>query len=219
MKEESKDHLLVKEDPEVLHPLFDGQKFFFKCLSAAALVLSMAIIFQQPAPIFKEGSEWFKRSMEKEFQFSKAAEWYESKLGQPLPFAVESWETKKEKELAEPEYALPASGRVTQDFSTNGKGIMVTTGPEPFVKAIKDGTVIFNGQKEGLGQTIIVQHADNSESWYGHLDSSSIKVYDQVTTGSILAKAKANEESEGEFYLAIKQGEQFVDPNQVIPFE
>nr|WP_239587101.1 M23 family metallopeptidase [Bacillus ectoiniformans] len=96
---------------------------------------------------------------------------------------------------------------------------MVTTGPEPFVKAIKDGTVIFNGQKEGLGQTIIVQHADNSESWYGHLDSSSIKVYDQVTTGSILAKAKANEESEGEFYLAIKQGEQFVDPNQVIPFE
>ncbi|KAB7708623.1 peptidoglycan DD-metalloendopeptidase family protein [Bacillus aerolatus] len=213
MKEE-KELFPLTEDKEELHPLFSWERFLFKWLAAAALVLATAIMFQHPSPIFEEGQGWMKKTMENEFPFSKAAEWYENTLGEPLPFTVEDWAPKEENREEAPGFALPAAGRILEDFQTNGQGILIETGPTEEVKAIKEGTVIFTGTKEGLGKTIILQHADNSESWYGHLASSSVQSYERVKAGSTLAKAEASQ-----FYLAIKRDGVFIDPNQAVQFE
>ncbi|MFK2824523.1 M23 family metallopeptidase [Bacillus sp. B190/17] len=219
MKEE-KELFPLTEEKEELHPLFSWERFLFKWLAAAALVLATAILFQHPSPVFEEGRGWMEQTMEKEFPFSKAAEWYEHTFGEPLPFTVNSWKAKEERLNEGSEVALPVSGHILEDFQTNGQGILVKTGSEEEVKSIRDGTVIFTGTKEGLGKTVIVQHADNSESWYGHLASLSVQPYERVKAGHILAKAAAGEKmGEGQFYLAIKREGVFIDPNQVVPFE
>ncbi|MEK4028656.1 M23 family metallopeptidase [Pseudobacillus sp. FSL P4-0506] len=219
MKEE-KELFPLPEEKEQLHPLFSWNRFLFKWLAAAALVLATAILFQHPSPVFIEGREWMEKTMEKEFPFSKAAAWYENTLGKPLPFTADGWTDKKQSPDASPEIALPASGRILEDFQTNGQGILVETGPAEEVKAIKEGTIIFTGEKEGLGKTVVLQHADNSESWYGHLSNISVQPYERVKTGSTLAKAEAGENANGgQFYLAIKRDNVFIDPNEVVPFE
>ncbi|WP_100331717.1 M23 family metallopeptidase [Bacillus xiapuensis] len=217
--EEEKELLPLHEEPKNIHPLFSLERFVFKVLASAAFLLIVAILYKHPSPVLEEGRMWFSKTMEKEFQFSKAAEWYESAFGEPLPFTADGW-SNKEDSAAPQGYALPASGRILEDFQSNGKGIIVETGPQEQVKAIKDGTVIFAGKKEELGETVIVQHPDDSESWYGHLTSTAVQPYQQVKAGSVLAYAKQGEDGgSGGFYLAIKKGGQFVDPNQVIPFE
>ncbi|MGM7636527.1 peptidoglycan DD-metalloendopeptidase family protein [Bacillus sp. Hm123] len=216
MKEEEKDLLSIEQEQPDGHPLFRWDRFLFKALASLILVLAVAIMFKQSSSPFLEGQAWMKEVMEKEFQFSKAAEWYEKTLGEPLPFTVDGW-TEKEKVVNEQaEYAVPVSGKVIEDFQTNGKGLMVEAGLNEGVKAIKDGTVLFVGQKEEFGQTVIVQHADNSESWYGHVTEPSVQPYEKVAAGSELAQLSPNEQT---FYLAIKKDGIFVDPGSVISFE
>lgn len=67
----------------------------------------------------------------------------------------------------------------------------------------------------------MIQHADGSETWYGHLGTISVKLYDFVEMGKEVGTAQASDEDEqkGLFYFAIKQGDQFIDPIQVISFE
>lgn len=219
MKEE-KDLFPLTEEKEELHPLFSWERFLFKWLAAAALVLATAILFQHPSPVFEEGRGWMEKTMEEEFPFSKAAQWYETTLGQPLPFTADSWKSEDESLNETTEMALPAVGRILEDFKTNGQGILVETGAAEGVKAIKEGTVIFTGVKEGLGKTVIVQHADDSESWYGHLESLAVQPYERVKAGSTLAEAKAGDNTTGrQFYLAVKREGVFIDPNKVVPFE
>ncbi|WP_338750419.1 M23 family metallopeptidase [Bacillus sp. FJAT-52991] len=216
MREEEKDLLSIEQDQQDGHPLFRFDRFLFKGLASLIFVLAVAIMFKQSSSPFIEGQAWMKEVMEKEFQFSKAAEWYEKTLGEPLPFTVDGW-TQKEKVVKEQtEYAVPVSGKVIEDFQTNGKGLMVEARPNEGVKAIKDGTVLFVGQKDEFGQTVIVQHADNSESWYGHVANPSVQPYEKVKAGSVLAQLSPNEQT---FYLAIRKDGMFVDPNSVISFE
>ncbi|KKB43469.1 M23 family metallopeptidase [Bacillus thermotolerans] len=219
MKEEKELSPLIEEKKE-LHPLFNWNRFLFKCLASISLVLIIAIIFKQPSPALEEGERWVRETMEREFPFAKAAEWYENALGAPLPFTAENWSPADEQAQDMPQAALPASGHILEDFQTNGRGILVEIGAGEKVRAVKDGTVIFNGEKEGIGKTVVVQHADNSESWYGHLASVSVLPYTKVKAGDTLAEAKMVDQSEeGQFYLAIKQDGVFIDPNQVIPFD
>jgi stage IV sporulation protein FA len=47
-----------------------------------------------------------------------------------------------------------------------------------------------------------------------------VKLYDFIEAGKEVGKAMNNEEgTKGIFYLAIKQGDHFIDPIQVISFE
>ncbi|MGC8228633.1 peptidoglycan DD-metalloendopeptidase family protein [Pseudobacillus badius] len=219
MKEE-KELFPLADEKEELHPLFSWERFLFKWLAAGALVLATAILFRHPSPMLEDGRNWMEKTMEKEFPFSRAAQWYEKAFGEPLPFTADGWTEKEQSPGASPEIALPAAGRIVEDFQTNGQGILVETGPTEEVKAIKEGTVIFTGEKEGLGKTVILQHADNSESWYGHLSALSVQQYERVKAGNTLAKAEIGKNtSGGQFYLAIKRDNVFIDPNEVVPFE
>ena len=40
---------------------------------------------------------------------------------------------------------------------------------------------LFCRQKEELGNTVQIQHADGTESWYANLNDMSVKLYDYVS--------------------------------------
>ena len=51
------------------------------------------------------------------------------------------------------------------------------------VIAARDGTVEFAGRKGGYGNLIIIRHADNYETYYGHLSVISVQVGETVRRG------------------------------------
>ncbi len=205
------------ETEESNHPLFKKEYFFFKMLAAIVLFLVVAVIFKHPSQQLDTARNYVTSTMNEDFQFASISSWYESTFGKPIAFLPQQEEAT---EAVEEPYALPASAKITQTFETNGEGIIVETSKGSKVEAINDGLVIFAGTKEGIGKTIVIQHSNNSESWYGQLESFDVALYDPIKKGKQIGQVTRSEDgSKGTFYLAIKENGEFVDPKKVISFE
>lgn len=204
------------------HPLFKKEVFLFKVLASACLVLIVAIIDRSPSEKAAPIQQYVQHTMEQEFQFAAVSAWYEDKFGKPLALLpAKNTEADSRKEIAAgSEYALPASGKILEDFGDNGQRITIETGKGADVEAMNEGLVHFVGIKDGFGKTVIVQHGDKSETWYGNLDKIDVKLYEYISKGTKVGTAMDSEDGmKGSFYFAIKKGNDFVDPVQVIKFE
>ena len=57
------------------------------------------------------------------------------------------------------------------------------------VYPLKSGIVVFIGEKEDYGDTIIIQGMDGIDYWYGNVTNQSIKLYDYVESDTIIGEA------------------------------
>lgn len=198
------------------HPLFNKEIFLLKIFVSACLILSAAIIYKHPSEKLEPVRQTISKIMENEFQFALVADWYEKTFGKPLALLPDKSKTTNTKQ----EYALPASAKILEGFDHDKQGVIIQTKNNAAVQAIMAGLVIFTGEKEKLGKTVIIQHADKSETWYAHLSKIDATIYDKVEVGDTIGVVSSTDNQKtGEFYFAIKKGEQFIDPIQVIKFE
>jgi stage IV sporulation protein FA len=124
--------------------------------------------------------------------------------------------------VKEGNFSVPAMGKILENFEKNGQGIMIETGKGAAVQSINDGNVMFIGVKEGIGKTVIIQHPDKSETWYGNLDEIKVKLYEFIEKRTVVGTVSAStgeDKTKGQYYFAIKKGDDFIDPIQVIRFE
>jgi len=192
--------------------------FLFRSLLSAVIVLGLAIVLKSNSPIATEVRNGLSKVYNSEFQFASIQKWYEDRFGSPIAFLPQL--KNKNDTIASEDYAVPASGKVLQNFKMDGQGILIQTEPNQKVEAIKDGKVIFVGKKDQLGNTVRIQHADGSESWYGKLSSINVKYMDRVDSKKVIGTVSTDAEgSFGTYYFAIKMGEKFIDPKKVITFE
>ncbi|GIN22669.1 stage IV sporulation protein FA [Siminovitchia fordii] len=207
----------IYEPKTTIHPLWRKEIFMLKLLSSIALILVVGILFQSPSPAFDHARSTVKKAMGKEFQFAAVANWYENQFGKPLVLFPND---KKEQNIQlgqEGDYALPVGAKISEGFSQDGRGVMFQTESAAEVKAAADGIVIFSGKKEDIGQTVIIQHSDHTESWYGKMDQAAVKPHEHVKGGQIIGRVSSNEDQNyGEYYFAIKKEDEFVDPIQVM---
>jgi stage IV sporulation protein FA len=205
------------------HPLFKKEVFFFKILSSILLFLVIAILFRNHSSAFEPARDVVMKTMERDFKFATVSNWYESKFGKPLallPFSDQDQTGKKE--VAEKAFSVPAMGKILENFEKNGQGIMIETGKGAPVQTINDGIVTFAGVKEGLGKTVIIQHSDATETWYGNLDKINVNLYEYIDKRQVVgtvSESAGDDKTKGKYYFAIKKGDDFIDPIQVIRFE
>lgn len=215
--------LQPQPDNQNLHPLFNKETFLFKTFAAACLILIVAIIFRNESSMLDPARHFVKKSMEQDFQFAAVAVWYEKQFGKPLallPLSIDKETASKENEDNKQQYALPVSGTIVESFEKNGQGIMIETGKDAEVEVMNEGIVRFAGVDDRHGKTVIIQHADKTETWYGDLDEIQVNLFDYIKKGTVVGTVSAsNDDSKGGFYFAIKQGDHFIDPIQVIQFE
>lgn len=209
-----------ESDPgESGHPLFNKEFFLFKILASACLVLIVAIIFRSGGESLQPVKSFVTKSLEHDFQFAAVADWYENKFGKPL--ALLPFERNEEPESdGIQEYALPAAARILEEFAEDGQKVSIETEKGAAVTAMSEGRVSYVGHEEGFGKTVIIQHADKSETWYGNLESIDVTLYEFIKKGtSVGTAADAGDGAKGVFYFAIKKEDDFIDPIQVIQFD
>lgn len=54
------------------------------------------------------------------------------------------------------------------------------------IEALKPGIIVFNGDKDNLGDTIIIQGNDGVDIWYSGVALKNYSLYDYISTGDIL---------------------------------
>ncbi|WP_161524632.1 M23 family metallopeptidase [Alteribacter lacisalsi] len=206
-------------------PLIKKERIMFQVLASVCLLLVTAILFSMPAGQFDQARQFVYNSFNHEFEFTAVAGWYEDQFGRPLALLPPSMEVAPEPEGSELEYAsaLPATGTIAQSFSQNGRGIYVETDLDETVEAVKSGVIRFVGEDEEQewGKTVVISHYDGGESWYGMLDNIQVNLYDHVEAGDLVGYVSPARDNEaiGVYYFALKEGETFVDPIDVIPLD
>lgn len=190
--------------------------FVFKSIVAAVLFFSVAILFRLDAVFLQSPKEWVSDAVTEEFQFASVNQWYQEKFGDPLAFLPQA-PNSEEAIPASAQLALPVNGTIRESFQKNGQGILIETPQEENVHASGKGYVIFAGQKDKTGKTVIIQHADGSKSYYGFLANLNVNQYEYVGIGKVIGTTtptKAGDDQQ--VYFAIEKKDQFVDPIQVI---
>ncbi len=74
------------------------------------------------------------------------------------------------------------------------------------VYPFKSGIVVFIGNKDDYGNTIIIQGMDGIDYWYSNVEDIGIKLYDYVESDNIIANAKDNI-----LYLVIMKDGKYLD--------
>ncbi|OLO40666.1 peptidase M23 [Alkalihalophilus pseudofirmus] len=216
------DFYVFQEKKEVSQDRWKQKDWFLmRSLIAVALFLVIAIMFNSGMPQLESVRQVVKQSYEQEFQFAAISNWYENQFGRPLALLPMSMDVALEDTNEAPPvaYAVPATGQIRENFEQNGTGILVETAKDANVEAVKSGLVIFVGEEERLGRTVAIQHYDGGQSWYGMLETVEVKLYDHIEAGKPVGKVSSGEENKGIYYLSIKEGEDYIDPNDVISFE
>ncbi|WP_010531122.1 M23 family metallopeptidase [Lentibacillus jeotgali] len=183
--------------------------FAIKGVLSAMLFLSTALLFQTDSELLSAPKEWTANTLTEEFPFASVNQWYQETFGAPM--AISSSQSPDQGEAL----AFPVNGSVSETFQVNGTGIKLAPEQETAVSALQGGVVTFAGNDQETGKTVVVQHADNSETVYGNLSSIDVHLYQFINRGQKLGIFTPDTNNKN-VYFAIEKNNSYVDPVQVI---
>ncbi len=94
---------------------------------------------------------------------------------------------------------------VYSDINMYEDGARLTVKSNYLVKALDSGIVVFIGDKDKYGKTVIVQQMNGTDVFYGNVNSS-VNMYDYIEKGSLIG-----ETIDTNLYLAFQKEGKFVD--------
>ena len=90
-------------------------------------------------------------------------------------------------------------------------GVLLQVDYNYIVPSIKNGIVIYIGEKETYGKTIIVEDDTGLDIWYSNINVLNISLYDYVNRGDYLGEAK-----DGKLIMLFQKKGIFEDYNKYI---
>ena len=176
--------------------------FWFKEISKICiciiLVLVTLILFKV-FPNFKEN--FYTNVYEKNFSFAFINDVYKKYFGSSLPF----------------ENLFNNTNTVFNEklkYTNHHKyldGVKLIVEENYLVPTLDRGLVVFIGEKEEYGNTIIIQQSNGIDVWYGHMDNINVSMYEYVDQGDLLGEVNT-----GELYLLFKQDGEVLDYQKYI---
>lgn len=125
------------------------------------------------------------------FSFATMSNLYEKHFGSILPLE-KLFNTK-----AEPVFSENFTFLSKEDYL---EGTKFNVENNYLIPIIESGMVVYIGEKEGYGNTIIVQQVDGVDIWYSNINSN-VKLYDYIEKGDVLGEVNGNY-----MYLVLKKG-------------
>ncbi len=133
--------------------------------------------------------------------FSHFADLYNTYLGNVIPF----------EDLVKDDQTV-FSEKLSYDSLENYKdGYALTVKKNYLTPTINAGIVVFIGEKEGYGNTVIIQGIDEVDYWYSNVTNLSVSLYDYVSKGSYLGTADGDK-----LYLVFKKGSDYLEFDEVV---
>jgi len=93
------------------------------------------------------------------------------------------------------------------------KGIDLAAAYGDDVRAAAPGRVVFSGQQNGYGNTVVIEHAGGARSRYAHLASADVTEGSSVAAGQAIGRAGSSGRSTGpHVHFEVTVGNETVDP-------
>ena len=150
------------------------KKFIMKTLIVLVLFTSLAITCKKSDFLKEKITDYLYSD---DISFTKIKNIYDKYLGGILPIKKE---VNTEKVFNEK--LKYSSSSVYLD------GVKLEVTSNYLVPSLREGMVVFIGNKEGYGNTVIIEDLDGVYNWYGNIDNTSLKLYDYVDKGTLVGE-------------------------------
>lgn len=162
-------------------------------LSGILLLSCLCVIKINPS--FKE---WINKNVyQTNFSFAKINDTYEKYFGSVLPLTninLEKTQSVFDEKL------------VYSNKESYKEGVKLTVSQNYLVPVLESGIIVFVGNKDNYGNTIIIQQVDGIDLWYVGVENTDLKIYDYIEKGSLLGETISNE-----MYLFYQKAGEFLD--------
>lgn len=71
-------------------------------------------------------------------------------------------------------------------------GVALTVATNYMVPSLESGIVVYIGDKENYGQTIIIEQVDGIDVFYGNISTTNLKLYDYVEKGEYVGETASD---------------------------
>ena len=92
-----------------------------------------------------------------------------------------------------------------KNYSIYHDGYKLEVSDKYLVPIIESGIVVFTGEMDNYGNSVIIEGIDGVDIWYGNLDNVSVKMYDYVMKGNFLGEAK-----DSNLYLVFEKNQEYL---------
>ena len=139
--------------------------------------------------------------LKKNISFSKITNLYNKYFGNVLPF----------KDITDEANTVFNETLTYESIKNYKDGYQLEVKENYLVPVITSGIVVFIGEKEELGNTVIVQGIDEVDYWYSNIDNLSVSLYDYVSEGAFLGSAKGTN-----LYLTFLKNGEYLGYDEVL---
>lgn len=110
--------------------------------------------------------------------FASINGWYKSRFGSPLPFS----------DFFNDNETIPVFNEKLEYKEVNKykDGVALNVEYQYLIPSLDSGIVIFVGEKEEYGKTVIVQQENGVDVWYSNINEINVKLYDYIKKGSLI---------------------------------
>lgn len=167
-------------------------KFVIRVFICIVLVLGLLIFLK-----FDKNNKQiiYKYLYENNINFATINNWYQEHFGDILPFQNIVKDNTK---------LVFNENLVYEDASVYKNGVKLKVDSNYLVPIIESGIVVFIGEKDDYGKTVIVQQVDGVNVWYGNIDNINVSLYDYVSKGELLAEANNS------FYMVFQKKGKYI---------
>lgn len=167
-------------------------KFVIRVFICIVLVLGLLIFLK-----FDKNNKQiiYKYLYENNINFATINNWYQEHFGDILPFQNIVKDNTK---------LVFNEDLVYEDASVYKDGVKLKVDSNYLVPIIESGIVVFIGEKDDYGKTVIIEQVDGVNVWYGNIDNINVSLYDYVSKGELLAEANNS------FYMVFQKKGKYI---------
>lgn len=176
-----------------------GIKNFISRLLIVTIIFLSCLILIRSNKSFK--NNLIKYVYEDSFKFTKLKNIYEKYFGKIL--SIDKVAPKEEAVFNEKlEYSKT---------NVYNDGAVLTVSDNYMVPTLESGIVVFMGEKEGYGSTVIIEQVDGIDVWYSNIKANNIKMYDYIEKGSLIGEVNGKK-----LYMVFQKDGAFLDYKKYI---
>lgn len=166
---------------------------FFSKLLVCILIFLVLLVFLKYDKNNKQIV--YKYLYENNITFAGINSWYKKHFGDITPF----------QNLVKDNTKLVFNDNlVYKDASIYKNGVKLNVGDNYLIPIIESGIVVFVGNKDDYGKTVIIEQTDGVVVWYGNVDNINVSLYDYVSKGEFLGEAN------GSFYMVFQKNGKYI---------
>lgn len=166
--------------------------FFIRVLVCIIIVISLLVFLKYDK---NNKQVVYKYLYQNNISLAGINSWYKKHFGDITPF----------QNLVKDNTKLVFNSNLVYEDATSYKdGVKLKVEDNYLVPIIESGIVVFIGNKDDYGKTVIIKQTDGVDVWYSNIDDINVSLYDYVSKGEFLAEANKS------FYMVFQKDGKYI---------